>query len=337
MTKAQIQMENAALRSQISLFQQHLINVKIPKPRCNNTFRQLWVFLSKHFSDWKSVLIIVKPETVIRWHKTAFKLYWKRKTQSGQPKKSHETIALIKRIHKENPTLSPEKIYERLVDLNITDTPAPNTISKYIKDFRIPPIEKQKQSWQSFLCNHAKCIWAMDFAVVPTLTFKPLYVLIVISHYRRKIEHFAVTEHPTAAWMIQQIRNATPFGKQLKYLIHDNGGMFIEKTFQQFLTKCNIISKRITYRSPWQNGICERTVGILRRELFDHIIPLDQRHLERLLEKYVKYYNNTRTHQTLDGETPVQHDRPPLTPVKNTSLKSKPILGGLYHSYDKVA
>ena len=116
-----------------------------------------------------------------------------------------KTIALIKRIHKDNPTLSPEKIHERLIALNITDAPAPNTIAKYIRAMRNPPSEIQKQSWRSFLHNHAKGIWAMDFAVVPTLTFKPLYVFLIISHDRRKIEHFAVTGYPTAEWLIQQI------------------------------------------------------------------------------------------------------------------------------------
>jgi len=138
----------------------------------------------------------------------------------------------------------------------------------------------------------------MDFAVVPTLRFKPLYVLLIISHGRRKIEHFVVTDHPNAPWLIQQI----------------------------------------TSHSPWQNGICERLIGIVRRELLDHCIPLNQRHLERLLTEYVEYYNNVRTHQALGGETPiVKFTPPPLTLVKDTKLTARPILGGLYHDYEKAA
>ena len=193
------------------------------------------------------------------------------------------------------------------------------------------------QSWQSFLENHRKEIWSMDFAVVPMLTFKILYILVIISHERRKIEHFAITEHPTAAWMKQQIREATAFGRQPKYLIHDNGKMFLAKSFQQFLSFCDIVSKRITYYSPWQNGICERFIGTLRRDLLNHIIPLNQRHLERMLSEYIYYYNNVRTHQTLGGETPVPKESPPKTLAAETSLISKPILGGLYHDYDKSA
>ena len=329
-------LEILALRSQLAVLQQHIINHKIPKPRVNDRFRRLWVLLSKVMTDWQFALMLFKPETVIGWHRRTFRLYWRRKSKGGRPKIEYSTIALIKRIHKENPTLSPEKIHERLVALNIADAPAPNTIAKYIRNKR-PVTDKQKQSWKSFLSNHAKGIWAMDFAVVPTLTFKALYVLLIISHDRRKIEHFAVSEHPTTLWLIQHIRNITQFGKQPKYLLHDNGGMFISQQFQRFLVNCHITSKRTNFRSPWQNGVCERLIGTVRRELLDHIIPLNQSHLERLLTEYVDYYNHVRTHQTLGGETPVKSKTPPETAVKDTVLSATPILGGLYHDYKKAA
>jgi len=337
MSSVQKDLEILALRSQLAVLKQQLINHKKPKPRINDRFRKLWIFLSKVLSNWQSALALVKPETVLRWHRRAFKAYWRRKSQVGRPATTVATIALVKQIHRDNPTLSPEKIHERLIALNIVDAPAPNTIAKYIRDKRKPPSEKQKQSWQTFLRNHAKGIWAMDFAVVPTLTFKVLYVLLIISHDRRKIEHFAVTGHPTAKWLMQQIRNATPFGHQPKYLIHDNGPPFLDKQFQRFLTDCGIKSKSITPGSPWQNGICERLVGIVRRELFDHIIPLNQQHLERLLTEYVYYYNNVRTHQALNGETPIKTASPPRTLARDTVLKARPILGGLYHEYRKIA
>ncbi|TYQ15479.1 UNVERIFIED_CONTAM: hypothetical protein Cloal_1937 [Acetivibrio alkalicellulosi] len=211
--------EILALRSQVSLFNLQVIDKKIPKPTVTPEYRQLWVLLSKFYSKWKEDLVIVKPETVISWHKTAFKFHWMLKSKKrGRPKISRKTIELIKRIHKENPLLSPEKIHERLVDHNITDTPSPNTIAKYIPEVRKPPSEKQKQSWKTFLKNHRKEIWAMDFFTVPTLYFKVLYVFIIISHDRRKIEHFAVTTNPSSAWVAQQIREATPFGETPKYL-----------------------------------------------------------------------------------------------------------------------
>jgi len=330
-------LEIIALRSQLAVVQQKIINRKMKKPHLTTAFRQLWVLLSKWFPAWKSSLILVKPETVIAWHRRSFKSYWRRKAKSGRPKISNATIALIKRIHKENPTLSPEKIHERLISLHIADAPAPNTILKYIKVKRIPPTEGQRQSWQTFLKNHVTGIWAMDFALVPSLLFKPLYILLIVSHDRRKIEHFAVTEHPTAEWTRKQLRNATPFGKQPNYLIHDNDTIFRAGRVQQFLSLAGIKSKRTAHRSPWQNGICERLIGTMRRELLDHIIPLNQRHLERLLAEYVNYYNNTRTHQFLDGETPIKSLPPPKTTMANTILSATPILGGLYHSYDKAA
>ena len=141
----------------------------------------------------------------------------------------------------------------------------------------------------------------------------------------------------TAFWVMQQIRNATPFGKQPKYLLHDNDAIFRASLFQWFLENCGTISKRTSYHNPWQNGICERLIGIVRRKLFDHIIPLNQRHLERLLAEYVDYYNTIHTHQALDGETPVPSLMSPKTLMSDMRLSAKPILDGLYHGYQKVA
>jgi len=334
-SKEEIVWENISLRSQLALHHRQVVDRKIPKPRATDAFRRLWVFLSQHFTGWKSCLLLFQPETVTKWHRLGFKYYWRIKSQGGRPKVSAQIISLIKRIHEDNPFLSPEKIHERLINMNIMDVPAPNTIAKYINHKkRKPPTERQTQSWLSFLHNHG--IWAMDFATVPTLTFRVLYVLVIVSHDRRKIVHFAVTEFPNAQWMIQQIRNATPFGLQPPYLLHDNSSVFTDKFFQCFLSGLGIKSKRITPYCPWQNGICERLIGIIRRDLLNHIIPFNERHLTSLLKEYVDYYNNVRTHQSLDGETPIiPPTSPPITMFKDTVLHSKPILGGLYHSYEK--
>ena len=304
-------LENSALRSQLSVFQRQIIDQKIPKPHVTPAFRQIWVLLSKVFPQWKSALVLVKPETVIGWHKKAFKLYWMVKSKKpGRPKISHQTIELIKRIHKENPLLSPEKIYERLIDLALTNAPSPNTISKYIPKIRKSPSEKQQQSWTTFLKNHRKEIWAMDFFTIPTLYFKVLYVFILISHDRRRIEHFAITTNPSSAWVAQQIREATPFGKTPKYLIHDNDTIFTGRELKNFLANANIESKKTGFKCPWQNGICERTVGILRHELLDHVIPINEKHLIYLLKEYIgKYYNPVRTHQGIECQTPILKEK----------------------------
>ena len=333
-----LEMEILALRSQLSIFQQQIINRKLPKPRTTPAFRQLWVFISKLWPDWKSALLVVKPETVIHWHHTAFRFYWAKKSKShGRPAISSATISLTKRIHKENPLWSPERIHDQLMNLGITDVPAPNTIAKYLS-IQKPPSEKSLQSWKTFLANHRQGIWAMDFLTVPTIFFKVLYVLIVICHDRRVIKHFAITSHPTSAWVAQQLREATPFGNQPEYLIHDNDRIFVSKELQTFLANTKIKSMRTGFHSPWQNGICERTVSILRRELLDHIIPMNEKHLECLIRGYIHdYYNPNRTHQAINRQTPLPSSKPAETSIAETNLISKPVLGGLYHNYRKAA
>ena len=328
-----------ALRSQLSLCHQQIINQKMQKPLPTPAFRQLWVILSKLSHDWESYLILFKPETVIGWHKKAFKFYWMKKSKKpGRPKISPATIALIKRIHKENPLLSPEKIHEKLVDLSVLDAPSPNTIAKYIKGIRKPPASKQKQSWRTFLDNHRKGIWAMDFCVVPTICFKVLYIFIIISHDRRRIEHFAVTSNPTSVWVAQQIREATPYGVVPEYIIHDNDTILTAELLKNFFINSNIKVKRTSVRSPWQNGICERVIGILRAELLNHVIPFNEKHLKYLLRQYFqKYYHTERTHQGIGCQTPIPGEKRPGTLAKDTVLDPTPILGGLYHSYKKAA
>ena len=292
-------------------------------------------------STWrtKEVLHIVKPNTFIGWHRTAFKFHWKQKSKKiGRPKISSETISLIKRVHKENPLLSPEKIHEKLRILGVDKPPAPNTIAKYLPSTRKPPSEKQIQSWKTFMKNHQHEMWATDFFTIPTLSFNILYGLIIIHHKTREIIHFGVTTNPTAEWTIQQFRNATPYGEIPKYLVHDNDPIFRSKAFQSFLKSSNITAKRTAYRSPWQNPYAERVIGTIKRELLDQVIPLNQKHLHKLLREYIKdYYNTDRTHQGINCETPIPSVTYIPTAVEDTKLEATPILNGLYHTYKKVA
>jgi len=233
---------------------------------------------------------------------------------------------------------SPERIHDQLVSLGMIEVPAPNTIAKYLPSDQSPPREQAGLSWQTFLANHRSETWAMDFFTVPTMFFKILYVLVVISHERRVIKHIAVSTHPTAAWVVQQLREATPFGDQPAILIHDNDSVFCSAEVTRMLRDSGIRSVRTSLQSPWQNGICERTIGTLRRELTDHVIPLNQQHLQRLLTAYVgQYYNPMRTHQGIGRETPLPSDHPPDPIDISTTLESEPILGGLYHRYRRAA
>ncbi|WOV88051.1 integrase core domain-containing protein [Sporosarcina oncorhynchi] len=339
MTKHTTNMENIALRSQLASYVRRFEKEKIPTPRPTPAFRQLWVLLSKHMENWKKSLVMVKPDTVIRWHRTAFKFYWKQKSKKiGRPTISPTTIQLIKRVHKENPLLSPEKIHEKLQLLGIDKPPAPNTIAKYLPSSRKPPSEKQIQSWKTFLHNHQNETWATDFFTIPTLTFNVLHVLVIIHHKTREIVHFNVTTNPTAEWTIQQFRNATPYGKVPRYLIHDNDPIFCSKAFQAFLQSSAITSKKTAYRSPWQNAYAERVIGTIKRELVDQVIPLNEQHLRGLLTEYIKgYYNTDRTYQGINGKTPIPSPVYLPTSVEDTVLDATPILNGLYHTYKKAA
>ncbi|MBI5724993.1 MAG: transposase [Planctomycetes bacterium] len=189
---------------------------------------------------------------------------------------------------------------------------------------------RRSSTWKTFLKNHLDCSWAMDFFTVPTLTFKILYVFLIFDHDRRKVIHFASSFNPTLQWVIQQIREATPFGRQPKYLFHDNDGIF-GLGLDHFLRRCGIKPVRTAYRSPWQNPFVERFIGTLRRELLDHVIILSQRHLDRLLAEFIEdYYHIGRPHQGLGGQTPIPQ---PRAPSGKTRIVSVPVLSGLHHRY----
>ena len=173
---------------------------------------------------------------------------------------------------------------------------------------------------------------------MPTLFFKVLTVLVIISYERRQIKHIAVTTHPSADWVVQQLREATPYGDQPKYLIHDNDSIFRGNAVAEFLKNAGIPCKRTAYKSPWQNGVVERVIGTLRRELLDHLIPLDAAHLQQLLTEYVQqYYHPKRTHQANNRQTPIPPAPPPAPAKLTIPLQAEPILGGLYHNYRRAA
>jgi transposase InsO family protein len=201
-------------------------------------------------------------------------------------------------------------------------------------DAKVPRNPGPAQRWAAFLSNHREAIAAMDFFTVPTLTFKMIYCFFVLSHDRRRILHCNVTRHPTSAWVAQQLREAFPYDAVPKYLIFDNGSNFnsgVVETIKSF----GIEPKQTSFRSPWQNGVAERFVGSCRRDLLNHVIILDERHLKRLMNEYVHYYHEDRTHLALNKETPI--GRAGSNRINAGKVVSMPRLGGLHHRYDLAA
>ena len=268
-------------------------------------------------------------------HTTAFRLYWRRKSRGrpGRPPVPKEIRDLIRRLSRENPLWSAERIRDTLRLLGC-DPPCSETIRQYMGQPKNQP--DKPTNWLPFLRNHLDVSWAMDFFTVITIGFSFLYVFVVFEHGRRRVIHFSTTYHPSMAWVIQQLREATPFGRQLRYLFRDNDGIYGHGV-RKFLDSCNIEEVRTAYRSPWQNPYIERFFGTLRRELLDHVIVLSQKHLHRLLREYIdQYYHTGRPHQGLKGHTPVATKKPGRV-TGPTKLISFPVCGGLHHRYERVA
>ena len=276
------------------------------------------------------MLVIVQPETVVRWHRMGFRLYWRWKSargQPGRPKVARELRDLIRRMSRENSTWGAPRIADELRLLGYDLCRA--TVAKYIARMSNPPSE----TWKTFLKNHAKDIAAIDFFLVPTVTFRLLYCFVVLSHDRRRVIHFNVTEHPTAQWTGQQIVEAFPFDTAPKYLLRDNDSIYGEE-FQRRVESLGIEEVKTAYHSPWQNPFAERIIGSIRRECLDHMVILNEDHLRRVLADYLEYYNAHRAHQGLDGDTPLGRERemPDFGPVR-----AIPFLGGLHHRYTRRA
>ena len=324
-SKHDIALENLALRQQL-VVQHRSIN----RPKIKNSDRIFWIWLSRFWDNWRSSLIIVKPPTVIGWHKRGFKSYWKRKSRRvGRPTIDWEMIKLIRKLQKENILWSAQRIQGELKKLgfDVCD----NTVGKYMTRPNDGDDSKQ-QRWLTFLTNHAKYIVGIDFLVVQTVFFKPMYAFVAISHDRRKIRHFSVTTNPHSQWAIQQLRETFAFDEITRYVIRDNDRIFSDY-FKTHIRNFGLEDTPTARRSPWQNPIAECVIGTLRRECLDHMIILNEKHLHSVLEGYIyEYYNVSRTHMSLEKDSPVPR------PVHATGkIVSKPILGGLHHVYSRVA
>ncbi len=323
--RSHLLLENLALRHQLAV-----LKWSSKRPRLRGFDRILWVWLSRLWPHWRSSLVIVKPGNVIRWHHQGFKLYWawlSRPKRTGRTKIPLELRELIRRMSRDNPTWGVPRIQDELALLGIHV--ARSTIRKY----RIRGPGPGPQTWRSFLKNHVKDIAAIDFFTVHTISFRVLYCFIVLRHDRRKVVHFNVASHPTAAWTAQQIIDAFPFDEAPKYLIRDRDGIYGEY-FQQRLKHMGIKEVLISPRSPWQNPFAERVIGSIRRDCLDHVIILSEAHLIRILTEYFDYYHTARPHQSLDHNAPLPRR---IESPEQGRVVAESVLGGLHHRYRRAA
>jgi putative transposase len=291
--------------------------------------RLFWVLLHRVWSQWSNPLLIVKPDTVIRWHRTGFRLYWRFRSRSkrvGRPVIGHEVRASLYTMANENPTWGAPRVHGELLKLGFEISE--RTVSRYL--LRLHRRDGAAHLWRTFLKNHREVIAGMDFFTVITANFRILYCLFLIHHNRREVIHFNVTEHPTGEWVVQQLREAFPESTDDQYLIFDRDTKFSAEVYQ-FLDSARVSAIRTSYRSPWQNGVAERWVRSFRNDLLDHVIVLHEAHLRRLARDYLLYYHSDRTHDGLDKDTP--HGRPPSIRNPGERLASHPRLGGLHHRY----
>lgn len=311
-----------ALRQQLVVYAH-----KRSRPRLAPLDRTFWVVLARLWPRWRSALVVVQPETVASWHREGFRRYWRSISTPGpgRPPISEETKALILRMATENPWRA-RKIQAELAKLGIRVSLA--TIARYLP--KPEPRPGQHQRWMTFLRNHKDLISGMDFFVVPTVRFRLLYVWFALDHGRRRLLHFNVTENPTTAWVIQQMREAFPDTPTHRFLIFDNDTIFSAEVVAS-MGHLGIRPKRTAFRSPWQNGTAERFVGSVRRELLDHVVVLSEEHLRRLLQEYVEYYNTERVHTSL-GDAPVGRTTE-VRPSKRAQVAGLPRVGGLHHRY----
>jgi putative transposase len=324
-SKAQIQLENLFLRKQVEILSRSNKRVRI-----KSTDRIFFSLSKILLSNWKDNLVIVKPETVIKWHRKGFKLLWKIKSKrkGGRGKIDFEARKLIVQLAKDNASWGIPRIHGEIVKLgyNISQS----TVFRYLQKIKRSR-STHSQRWTTFLRNHSKDIISMDFFSVPTINFKVLHVLVILEHQRRRIIHFNITEHPTSFWTAQQIRNALFYDDSFKYLIRDRDCKF-GKYFRRKISDVGIKEIVTSYRSPWQNGYVERVIGTIRRECLDHFIVLNEVHLREILKEYFYYYNKFRTHLGLDKDTPISRPTEPIG-----KITANPILNGLHHIYFREA
>src|SRR5712692_1294657 len=325
-TRAHLEAEILALRHQLAVLQQTAPR----RPRLSRADRLLWVLLSRVWTGWRRTVHIVQPATVVRWHRRLFAWHWR--WRSTRPRIGRPTVApdirdLIRRMNRANPLWGAPRIHGELrkLGLEVSQT----TVAKYLG----PRPASPSPTWRTFLSTHAPRLAAVDAFTVPTATFRVLFVLVILSHDRRRVVYLNVTDHPTSAWTRQQIREAFPHDTAPAYLLRDRDGVYgadFGRHLKGFSTKEIVTAPH----SPWQNPFVERLIGTLRRERLDYVIVWNERSLRRTLRLYLEYYHNWRTHLSLDKDAPETRasQSPEIGPIIEQAR-----VDGLHHAHERRA
>ena len=325
-SRASLVAENLALRQQLAVLRVGR------RPRLRPIDRAFWIVLSRVWSRWQDVVAIVKPATVVGWHRRGFARFWAyRSRRAGRPPLAPEVIELIVRMAKENPPWSRRRIAAELSSLG--HDVSKDSVAKYMPRPGGRPGRPPSTTWTTFVRIHLAGTIAVDFLTVPTATFRTLYVFVVLSLERRLLLHVNVTAHPYAGWAAQQMVEAMGPEVQALRLIRDRDGIY-GRAFDERVDGLGLKTLRIAPRSPWQNGYVERFVGTLRRELLDHVIVLGERHLLRPVREHARYYNADRPHMSLAGDAPLRRTVEPPAVGRVVAL---PRVGGLHHRYARAA
>jgi putative transposase len=327
-SKPELVAENALLRQQLLVLRR-----SVKRPKVTQTDRLLLVLLASRVRAWRQALLILKPDTLLRWHRAGFRLFWRHKSKATThtPRMPTETIALIVEMAAHNRLWGAERIRGELLKLGIRLSK--RTIQKYLR--RARPPRPRGQKWSTFLHNHAHAIWACDFVAVTDLFFRPIYAFVLIEIATRRVVHVHVTRHPTDTWVAQQLREATPFDERPTYLIRDNDAKF-GPMFARVTAGSGIEVLRTPYMAPRANAICERCLGSMRRECLDHVIILNERQWWRVLREYVASFNGARPHQGIRQQRP-DNVAARITAQGTGLTTAVPVLGGLHHDYRRAA
>jgi transposase InsO family protein len=320
-----MQLEILALRHQVAVYQQ-----TVSRPRLRPMDRLLWALLSRVWPSWQGALEFVQPRTVVAWQKQRFRDYWRRLSQHGESGRaaiSKEVRTLIRDMWQSNPTWGSPRIVGELEKVGIHV--AKSTVEKDRPRFRKP----RSPTWKAFLKNHVKDLVSCDFFTVPTVTYKVLFVFVILTHDRRRIVHFNVTEHPTATWTAQQLVEAFPWDEAPRYLLRDRDAIY-GAPFQQRAGNMGIEEVKIAPCSPWQNPYVERLIGSIRRECLNEMIVLNEHHLRGVLRAYMYYYHTWRVHRSLDMDAPSPR---PTQLAEVGPVRKVPEVGGLHHHYERIA